>query len=211
MPSHTNERDSFTKRSQTSMSKIDHVLKTLQVRPSPPEALVQAYLIHIGDRSEPNFRKILELKGIRKQDHASLIDLFNAHCGSPNYANLPASSPLITPLNVSAGTQGGSAIAGLKEKSTTFDPTTFGSAIMNAAREGVDRFGSPSLGGSSSTMGGSLQQHGRQESLSATMSPVGDGGATAGLNENLKNIGKFFRRDVGGFGFGRSNVGDTAK
>jgi hypothetical protein len=181
------------------MLKIDQVLKTLQVRPSPPEALVQAYLIHIGDRSESNFKKILELKGIRKQDQPSLIDLFNAHCGSPNYANLPALSPILAPLNITAPAQGVGAIAGIKEKSSTFDPTTFGSAIMNAAREGVDRFGSPALGVGTSTMGGST--HGRQESL--TTSPVGDGMTAAGLNENLKNIGKFFRRDVGArFGMG---------
>ena len=193
----------FVKRANTSMSKIDQVLKTLQVRPSPPEALVSAYLIHIGDRSETNFRKVLELKGIRKQDHSSLVDLFNAHCGSPNYANLPASSPLLTPLNVQAPAQGAGAIAGLKEKSTTFDPTTFGSAIMNAAREGVDRFGSPSLGVGASTMGGAT--HSRQESL--TMSPVGDGVTAAGLNENLRNIGRFFRRDAGArFGRGTPTV-----
>lgn len=173
------------------MSKIDQLLKTLQVRPSPPEALVQAYLIHIGDRSEANFKKILELKGIRKQDQASLVDLFNAHCGSPNYANLPASSPILTPLNIVAATQSSGAMAGLKEKSQTFDPTSFGSVLMNAAREGVDRFGSPSLG-----VGTNASGHGRTGS-GDTVSPVNDGMTAAGLNENLKNIGKFFRRDVG--------------
>ena len=59
------------------MTRIDPLLKTLQVRPSPPEGLVQAYLIHIGDRSDTNFRKILELKGVaRRQDQAHLIELF---------------------------------------------------------------------------------------------------------------------------------------
>jgi hypothetical protein len=87
-------------------------------------------------------------------------------------------------------------MAGLKEKSQTFDAATFGSALMNAAREGVDRFGSPSLGGGTSSTG-----HGRTGS-GDTMSPVNDGMTAAGLNENLKNIGKFFRRDVGGR-FGR--------
>jgi hypothetical protein len=200
---------SFVKRANTSMSKIDQLLKTLQVRPSPPEALVQAYLIHIGDRSEANFRKILELKGIRKQDQASLIDLFNAHCGSPNYANLPASSPILTPLNILAATQSAGAMAGLKEKSQTFDAATFGSALMNAAREGVDRFGSPSLG--VGTMGSAAAAgHGRTGSGDTVMSTVGDGVTAAGLNENLKNIGKFFRRDVGGV-FGRSISGAEGK
>ncbi|KAJ4296983.1 Vacuolar protein sorting-associated protein 53 [Collariella sp. IMI 366227] len=45
----------------------------------PPEGLVQAYLIHIGDRSDTNFRKILELKGVRKQDQSHLLELFAIH------------------------------------------------------------------------------------------------------------------------------------
>jgi hypothetical protein len=73
---------------------------------------------------------------------------------------------------------------------------------MNAAREGVDRFGSPSLGVGASTMGGT---HGRQESLN--VGQTGDGVTAAGLNENLKNIGKFFRRDVGArFGMGGTSA-----
>jgi hypothetical protein len=65
---------------------------------------------------------------------------------------------------------------------------------MNVAREGVDRFGSPSLGN------GSTQEFG---------GATGDGGSAGGsnLNENLKNIGNFFRRDVGGR-FGRTNTSE---
>lgn len=73
---------------------------------------------------------------------------------------------------------------------------------MNVAREGVDRFGSPGLGGAAGFGG----------SLSATPDPGNNGsvnadGGTSQLNENLKNIGKFFRRDVGGR-FGRSNTSE---
>ncbi|KAI7094628.1 hypothetical protein KC352_g39387, partial [Hortaea werneckii] len=74
----------FTKRVNTSMARLDMILKTLQVRSVPPEGLVQAYLIHIRDRSEANFRKILELKGIaRKGEQHHLVELFNAHKASP--------------------------------------------------------------------------------------------------------------------------------
>lgn len=81
-----------------------------------------------------------------------------------------------------------------------FDPTGLGNAMVSAVREGVDRFGSPVLPGAggeggvaSSAMGGADGKAGE---------------AKANLNENLKNIGKFFRRDVGGFrGFGRSEEG----
>jgi len=214
-----------------SLSKIDSLLKTLQVRPSPPEALVQAYLIHIGDRSEANFRKILELKGTRKHDVPPLVDLFNAHCNSSNNAALPASSAWLAGLSVgkeSGGTGGSSsAVAGsggghhssvmgggnYAVETGRFDVTAaanLGSAIMSAAREGVDRLGTPSsmvLGGAGSDT--------NSAGVTASSSPHPPNGettsstTTAHINENLKNFGKFFRREGGAFGrFGRGSGGE---
>jgi len=206
----------YVKRVAQSMSKLDPILKTLQVRPSPPEALVQAYLIHIADRSDTNFRKILELKGIRKQDQGHLLELFQAHRASPQNENLQQSSPLLTPLNIQSSSTGpihlptslpslSNTAASLSTSNLPgrFDPTTFGNAIMTAARDGVDRFGTPALGTSSNTP-------------ARVMSPPPQGGegtpiTTPGnLNENLRNIGKFFKRDIGGFGgrFGGGRGGD---
>ncbi|KAF2836277.1 vacuolar protein sorting-associated protein-like protein 53 [Patellaria atrata CBS 101060] len=197
----------FVKRVNQAMSKVDSLLKTLQVRPIPPEALVQAYLIHIADKSDTNFRKILDLKGIRKSDQSALVDLFSAHRASPSHENLPQNSPLLTPLQItsssSTGISLGAPSSGITPPSLgsgRFDPTTFGSAIINAARDGVDRFGSPGLG--VSVPGSGPPGHG------TTPPPaVGQGDGHSGptnLNENLKSIGKFFRRDVSGFGrFGR--------
>src|SRR4051812_31415066 len=119
------------------MSKIDPLLKTLQVRPTPPEALVQAYLIHIADTSDTNFRKILDLKGIRKPDQSQLLDLFAAFRSSPSHENLVQNSPLLTPLQIQSG-HIGSGIGSLGNASmasvmTTpslgggrFDPAGFG-------------------------------------------------------------------------------------
>lgn len=179
------------------MSKIDPLLKTVQVRPHPPEALVQAYLIHIADKSDTNFRKILDLKGVRRADQSTLMDLFNAHKSSSSHENLPANSALLTPLQIGSGSHG-TGIGSLGNASSVmtpnlggarFDPAGLGNAMLGAVREGVDRFGSPAPG-----QEGSLGADGKE-------------GQTK-LNENLKNIGKFFRRDVGGFrGFGRSEEG----
>jgi len=202
----------YVKRANQSMSKIDGLLKTLQVRPSPPEALVQAYLIHIADRSEVNFKKILELKGIRKQEQPTLVDLFNAHCGASSYATLPANSPLLTPLQITTVPAASSSIGSLNAAATSmgtpkFDAATFGSALMNVAREGVDRFGSPSLGNNSAGGRGSL------DGGSPSSAHPGEGQGVGGnLNENLKNIGKFFRRDTVGFArFGRGGGGGDGK
>lgn len=195
---------SFVKRVNTTMTRIDPLLKTLQVRPSPPEGLVQAYLIHVGDRSDTNFRKILDLKGIRKQDHGHLMELFSIHREGPGAgAKLVAQSPLLTPLmngpglgSVGAGMGSSNLNVGLMSidrlaagpgaalstaASARFDPASLGEKLLNAARDGVERIGTP-----------------------ATHEEQGAGGAAqhnaAGINENLKNFGKFFRRDIGGLG-----------
>lgn len=202
----------FVKRVNQSMTRIDPLLKTLQVSPSPPEGLVQAYLIHIGDRSEANFRKILELKGVRKQDHAHLIELFAVHRESAVAGRqLVQSSPLLTPLLtpsaggsggvVGAGALGGGsaaaasavAVAGLQSR---FDAASLGEKLLNAARDGVERMGTTAAGGPGAGSVG-----------------AGNGGLgeKATINENLKNIGKFFRRDIGGLGarFGKRDITPT--
>jgi hypothetical protein len=214
--------------------KMDSLLKTLQVRPSPPEALVQAYLIHVGDRSEANFRRLLELKGLRKAEHAALVDLFNAHCNSTNNAALPASSPFLAAVQqqlaaapahpaAAAGTVTAAAAAAavaaaagasLKDATASaagrFDPATLGSALMSAAREGVDRLGTPTGESSAS----STVAAAAAGAMGLSGSPaLGDAAATtataaaANINENLKSFGKFFRREGGAFGrFGRANT-----
>ncbi|KIX99045.1 uncharacterized protein Z520_05506 [Fonsecaea multimorphosa CBS 102226] len=207
----------FLKRVAAAFGKIEPLLKTLQVRPSPPEALVQAYLIHIADLSEVNFRKILELKGIRaKSEQNHLVELFQMHKFSPRYKDtLVEKSPLLTPLNISAsgsstGTAatsagalhnlsalGNSAAASLSTANLPanmkFDASGLGNAI-------IDRFSSPGLG--TPRDGATSPPPGGPTTGTHAAGDGGFPGADAGakLNENLKNIGKFFKRDLGGFG-----------
>ncbi|KAI4227875.1 MAG: hypothetical protein L6R36_002098 [Xanthoria steineri] len=223
----------YIRRVNQTMARLDPILKTLQVRPSPPEALVQAYLIHIADRSDTNFRKILDLKGLRKQDQSHLLELFQAHRASPRNEKLPPTSALLAPLAVTggnaapggggAGGAGGggptlaSGIGHLSSAATLstsnlparFDPSTFGSAIMNAARDGVDRLGTPTLGTTPShTPAGAMTPPPQQQQqpppaagrASFDLPTPGGTMGTTNLNENLRNIGKFFKRDIGGFG-----------
>ncbi|KAL8904042.1 MAG: hypothetical protein Q9207_003534 [Kuettlingeria erythrocarpa] len=233
-PSNTAPTAGYIKCVHQAMSRLDPILKTLQVRPSPPEALVQAYLIHIADKSETNFRKFLDLKGLRKQDQSHFVELFQAHRAAPRNEKLPQSSPLLAPLVASnlatpAGPTITSGIGSLSSAATLstsnlparFDPSTFGSAIINAARDGVDRFGTPNLSGtpSSHTPSGVMtppsqhhQQHQQQqpnEQPRASFETSAAALGTTNLNENLRNIGKFFKRDIGGFGgrFGRGEKG----
>ncbi|RDA88881.1 hypothetical protein CP532_5409 [Ophiocordyceps camponoti-leonardi (nom. inval.)] len=157
---------SFVRRVEQSMNRMDPLLKTLQVRASPPEGLVQAYLIHIADRSDSNFRKILDLKGVRKKDQAHLMELFAVHRESSSNENkLVASSALLTPLMSSTGLGSMSAAA--------LDGGSLGEKLLSAARD----------------MGGG-----------AAAAAVPSGVEKATMNENLRNIGKFFRKDFGGLG-----------
>lgn len=195
---------SYIKHVARTLTKLDTLLKTLQVRSSPAEGLVQAYLIHISDRSDTNFRKVLDLKGIRRQDQSSFVELFRAHMVA--HDNLVDTNPFLNALQVPSGNisgipgggGGGGGIAGLGITSSggglpgasalvtpRFDPSGLGSAIMNAARDGVDR----------------LQ----------TQTPGSDAGSGVGeegnLEGNLRTLGRLFRRDGSGIGirgrFGR--------
>ncbi|MCJ1482334.1 Vacuolar protein sorting-associated protein 53 [Schaereria dolodes] len=200
--SNTSAPASYIKRVSQAIARLDPLLKTLQVRPSPPEALVQAYLIHIADKSDVNFRKILDLKGIKKQDQPHLVELFQAHRASPTNETLPQYSAFLTPLAMSNGgaaTSIGAGIGSLSHGSTLsasnlpgrFDPATLGSALMTAARDGVDRFGTPVLGTPSRGMSPPPGQH----------IQTADGATVNGnVNQNLRNIGKFLKRDLSSFG-----------
>jgi len=170
----------FVKRVNQTMTRIDPLLKTLQVRPSPPEALVQAYLIHIGDRSDTNFKKILDLKGIRKPDQVHLIELFQIHREGSSKEKLVQSSPLLTPLmnssglgSINAGAAALSAASGAALQ-TRFDASSIGEKLLSAARE-------------ISTAGSAVQSS-------------APGAEKATINENLKNFGRFFKQDLGSIG-----------
>ncbi|KAK6949567.1 hypothetical protein Daesc_009650 [Daldinia eschscholtzii] len=211
----------FVKRVNATMTRIDPLLKTLQVRPSPPEGLVQAYLIHVGDRSDTNFRKILDLKGIRKQEQSHLIELFTIHRDGPANSTggkLVAQSPLLTPLmnapgfgssGVGASGSGvnnlnlglgidrlasgpGAALSTAAQGAASrFDAASLGEKLLNAARDGVERMNTTAeqQGGQAGGSGGGANGSGGSAQNNA-----------AGINENLKNFGKFFRRDIGGLG-----------
>ncbi|KAF6529892.1 hypothetical protein HZS61_001204 [Fusarium oxysporum f. sp. conglutinans] len=175
---HETPPSSFVRRVQHCMNRLDPLLKTLQVRPSPPEGLVQAYLIHIADRSDTNFKKILDLKGVRKADHAHLIELFGIHRDSTPNDKLVASSPLLTPLmttpslgnTVPLGVMNPSVAAAVSPR---FEAGSLGEKLLSAARD---------------------------ISQSSTSTAAQTGLEKATINENLRNFGKFFKRDIGSAG-----------
>jgi hypothetical protein len=174
---------SFVRRVEHSMNRMDPLLKTLQVRASPPEGLVQAYLIHIADRSDTNFRKILDLKGVRKQDYSHLLELFSIHRdGANNNDKLAQNSPLLTPLMAAGGI--GSTPGAVASSSSMAAGAAAGSAA--AAKAAFD----------AGSLGEKLLSAARD--IGTVNVPAGSDKAT--INENLRNFGKFFKRDIGGLG-----------
>jgi len=72
--------------------------------------------------------------------------------------------------------------------------SAFGEKLFSAARDGVERIGSGT--GTPNPSGGASSAHAREGSVERAT----DGDTKTSMNENLKNIGKFFRRDISGFG-----------
>lgn len=214
------QQPAYAKRVAQTTAKIDPLLKTLQVQANPPEALVQAYLIHIADSSEVNFRKILELKGVtRKQEQAHLVELFHAHRTSHSQ-NLTTNSAILTPLQLQGSNQTGGGVSIINTAMSAPNlagAAGFGSAILSAARDGVDRLGSPITAGGphlttapTSLGAASIIPSAVPSRLTSPM--PGDQVGTANLNDNLRGIGKFFRRDMSGFGrFGVGKSGEDTK
>lgn len=113
-------------------------------------------------------------------------------------------------------------VLGAANLQARFDPTSLGNALMSAARDGVDRFKdqTPSLSGSGSGSRAVSPPPPPNTAMNAVAGGSvvnGSGGAsgagrTAGegnVNQNLRNIGKFFKRDLSGFSgrFGRGEEG----
>ncbi|KAL9050653.1 MAG: hypothetical protein Q9162_006512 [Coniocarpon cinnabarinum] len=198
----------YAKRVTQTMSKIDALLKTLQVRPQPSEALIQGYLVHIADSSEANFRTVLELKGLsRRQDQAPLLEIFNTQKATQSeglsssaaiFAHLPSTGQ--PPSSVSNTPAVSNLQAG------KFDASSIGTALFNAARDGVDRMGSP-VSHAAESVSSAIPS--RMASPPGSSTPVFGGGLPHppslnpndknNLNDNLKNIGRFFKRDTSGF------------
>ena len=195
---HAHSVSGFQNRARQSLARLDPLLKTLQVRPSPPEGLIQAYLIHIGDKSDTNFKKVLELKGIRKGEQPHLVEMFHVHRDSPKHTDLVASSNLLTPLVLDAKPSTLSGLTTTPNLAALGNSATFGEKLFSAARDGVERMGT-GVAGQPAVQG--LQRPPRSESMDRASAAVG--AAAEGVGENLRMFGKFFRKDVSGSFHGR--------
>jgi len=131
---------SYLKHVARTLAKLDVLLKTLQVSTSPSEGIVQAYLIHVADSNPANFKKVLDLKGVRKGEQAAFVELFKAHV--PVHDGLVENSPVMAGINLSTLSTVGQGLSGSAGQNSTPGGSKGGfenlSAVLAAARDGVD-------------------------------------------------------------------------
>ncbi|CAG8695906.1 34239_t:CDS:2, partial [Racocetra persica] len=58
----------FIKIVNKGISKVETILKTVLTPHDPPEGLVENYILLIADKNISNFQKILDIKGIKKNE-----------------------------------------------------------------------------------------------------------------------------------------------
>ncbi|KAG5513516.1 hypothetical protein PMAC_000948 [Pneumocystis sp. 'macacae'] len=121
---------SYIKFVNKGISRIETILKILLTQINSPEEFVNNYFIWIGDRNASNFLKILELKGIRKQEQNQLLEIFNIQISK--HSDLIDSSSLLESLILSPQT--GSTMG----FSSRFDTSNIGS-IFSITRENFER------------------------------------------------------------------------
>ncbi|KTW29282.1 hypothetical protein T552_01237 [Pneumocystis carinii B80] len=136
LPIITNEKNtqahiSYTKFVNKEVSKIETILKVLLTQINSSEEFVKNYLVLIGDKNISNFLKILELKGLRKQEQNQLLEIFNIQ--TSQHSDLIDSSSLLEPLILSP--QSGANIS----LPYCFDTSNINTSIFSAARDNSER------------------------------------------------------------------------
>ncbi|KTW27859.1 uncharacterized protein T551_02826 [Pneumocystis jirovecii RU7] len=121
---------SYTKFVNKGISRIETILKVLLTQINSSEEFVNNYFIWIGDKNASNFLKILELKGIRKQEQNQLLDIFNIQVSE--HSDLIDSSPLLESLVLSSQTGPNTGL------SSRFDASNI-SSIFSITRENFER------------------------------------------------------------------------
>ncbi|ORY89757.1 Vps53-like protein [Leucosporidium creatinivorum] len=69
---------SYSRYVSRSVLKIDTLLKVLMTSEDPPEEFVKHYLLLVPCQSFSDFQKVLDLKGVRRAEQNTLLDLFLA-------------------------------------------------------------------------------------------------------------------------------------
>ncbi|KAG1108185.1 hypothetical protein G6F42_016081 [Rhizopus arrhizus] len=173
------------------ISKVEAILKTVMSPTEPLEAYVENYLLLVGDKSIVNFTKLLELKGVRKPEQNSLIDMFNRRI--PHHDNLAENSNLL-PLEVLQQSANGSTLtSGGGSGGGGTLPSSITTSLSSIASTAASNFNN-----TSSSFRTNANSPNNATSPTSLSSPNTEG--TRGrLNENFRKLvmtGMAFRKDL---------------
>ncbi|KAL7331154.1 Vacuolar protein sorting-associated protein 53 [Mucor circinelloides] len=173
------------------ISKVEAILKTVMSPTEPLEAYVENYLLLVGDKSIVNFTKLLELKGVRKPEQNSLIDMFNRRI--PHHDNLAENSNLL-PLEVLQQSANGSTLtSGGGSGGGSTLPSSITTSLSSIASTAASNFNN-----TSSSFRTNANSPNNATSPTSLSSPNTEG--TRGrLNENFRKLvmtGMAFRKDL---------------
>lgn len=148
--------------------KIETLLKLLLTPTLPVENLVQNYFQFIGDKSQKNFSKFLNLKNIAASEHNGYFDNFNLQVGIEN--SLIEESPIL---------------AGL-----THEPLAINTGLLSSSTSPEPIAKSPRL------LSPPTLNNIKMNNLEKNLKELALNGENhvSKFNENFKNIGKFFRK-----------------
>lgn len=139
----------------------------------PAEGYVENYLLLIGDKHVGNFTRLLDLKGIKKQDQGPLLDMFQRRI--PHHDNLTENSNLLPAESFTSA-----------NASPAVLPSSITTSLSSIASTAASNF---------NTTNSPFRPNGSSPTQS---SPTGEG--TRGrLNENFRKLvmtGMAFRKDL---------------
>ncbi|KAI8079383.1 hypothetical protein BDF21DRAFT_340243 [Thamnidium elegans] len=165
--------NSYSRIVNKGISKAEAILKTVMSPTEPAEGYVENYLLLIGDKHVGNFTRLLDLKGIKKQDQGPLLDMFQRRI--PHHDNLTENSNLLPAESIASANASPAVLPS--------SITTSLSSIASTAASNFNTTNSPFRPNASSP---------------TQSSPTGEG--TRGrLNENFRKLvmtGMAFRKDL---------------
>ncbi|CAG8609266.1 4106_t:CDS:10, partial [Gigaspora rosea] len=147
----------FIKIVNKGISKVETILKTVLTPHDPPEGLVENYILLIADKNISNFQKILDIKGLKKNEQQQLTEIFQQkileHLTLPESSSIMSSltssmtsitsaplSQFITPLPTSFPTLLNNVPLAAAERITSMTPSSFADRSGSAATKFNESF-----------------------------------------------------------------------
>lgn len=162
-------------------SKLETLLHLLLTPTLPVDNVVEKYMVLIGDKSVNNFKKFLVLKGILTTDRPKYVENFKLQITLPN--SLKDESPVLSDLVIQTA------------DGTMTHPASQPEPEVIDFREAVSKSPEANLPDFLKTNTTKLQSIKFNNALK-DFSFGGDNHVNK-LNENFRNLGKFFRKDNG--------------